>query len=697
MGSGYADRHLLFQSMKKLSSSGDGIMRISYGWKCFFILWIWLLVSAPLWAWKLSPSISKTLTINASENTITAKIKSNHQERQVSKPLTMLVTATRLKTAWKDIADSLSMITAQDIQRKQAQSVLQALQGTPGLFLTQDGAPGEIASVHVQGASSGQVLVLMDGIPLNDPIATNDSFSNWDQLFAGNIDHINIVRGPLSAEYGTNAGSGVINIITQSGSGPLSGFVNLEGGAYQTFHESAEASAGNHFAQVNLFISQFNTQGFPSADRAFGNQINDGDRNTTSSIHAEIAPTSNLTNTILIDDIQSRTHLDAQAGIGGDDPNYFLNEQQWIAGDQVKWKLLHQTWEQILNISNTSDLQNYTDQFSSYPNSHYEQGVFDGRAVQASWQNNFDLCSGETVMIGLRDQRAWGSINDWANYGYGLNQTLFNQSIDTQSEFAADETTLFHQIHVSLNVRNDHWTSFGDHVTHQEGLAYWIPGWESKLRITYGTGFRIPSLYQLYSPYGNVHLQPEQDQSWEAGMDQFFQQGKIRGNFNFFHTDFSNLIDFNTTATPPYGQYVNIGLAQTQGFEIGISDQEIQHLNIAVNYTYTLALNVQTGLALLECPKNQWNADIFYQWNQIHCGINIFYVGTREDDNYSVYPVTLVTMPSYVVVNLTASYQISPTLQLYGRIDNLFNEQYEEIYGYGTARFSTYIGTKINF
>ncbi len=642
------------------------------------------------------PSLLRAQTISpeALGNNPVAEAMVNTPSAQVGTALPeVVVTANRLDTPIGQVANSISVVTAQDIQNKQASTALDALQGVPGLTLLQNGAPGENSSIFIRGADAGHTLVLMDGIPLNNPISTDREFDNLDQLFTDDISQIEVVRGPLSTVYGTNATAGVINIITQQYSGPTKGSVLLEGGTYDTLREAATASGGSGQGNFNLSVSRFETDGFPSADKSFGNTVNNPDSNTTASLRLGILPLSNLDSSFFGRYVHSLTNVDANGGAFGDDPNYLLDETQWVAGNQTKLKLFNGDWEQVLSVSYMDDMQKFSDIFSSYPDSHQEQGVYEGQTAQLNWQNNIKLWTGETLVAGIQGQQEWGREDDTADYGYGPSETLIGQTMTTGSYFLESQTALIDRLFATLGGRLDAISSFGSQWTYRGAVAYYVPGLETKLKVTYGTGFKAPSLYQLYSPYGDPELKAENSQGWDAGFEQDVEKGKLGFGATYFHNDFNNLIEYDDD-TNLYG---NVAKATTEGWETYVSSKPIQNLELRANYTYTWAFDANSGEQLPRRPQNQAGFSANYHWKAVKLGFDVLYVGDRPDTGFAGYTPFPVTLPSYTLVNLMVSYQLDPTINLYGRIHNLFNENYEEVYGYGTAGQSFYAGTKVSF
>ena len=634
------------------------------------------------------PVISESLG-----NTVTAENTSPAVSPSPSLALPeVVITANRLQTPVSQVANSMTVLTAQDIEQRQARTALDALQGVPGLTLSQNGAPGENSGIFIRGADAGHTLVLMDGVPLNNPISTDRGFSNWDQFFTDDISQIEVIRGPMSTLYGTNATAGVVNILTQKGKGGPKGSFLFEGGAFSSFREAATASAGNDFGNIALSLSRFDTQGFPSADKSFGNTVNNRDGNSTASLQAGISAVPNLDSHLIARFSSSRTNVDAAGGVFGDDPNYFLDEQQWMAGSQSKLSLLNGDWEQTLGFSITDDLQKFTDDFSSYPNSHYERGVFEGQGAQINWQNNIHAVQGETLVVGLQGQQEWGKMDDTTDYGYGPSETLIDKTMTTGSLFLESQTSILDRVFATIGVRLDGYSSFGDQFTYRGALAYFIPVLETKLKATYGTGFKVPSLYQLYSPYGDANLSAESSLGWDAGFEQPFLDNRVTVGATYFHTDFTNLIDFDNNTF----LYNNISRARTEGWETFASAHPLKHLECRADYTYTWAVNLVTGDPLIRRPQSRADFSAFYQWGDANIGFNTVYVGDRPDMAFINFTSTPVNLASYVLVNLMGSYQLDKGIKLFGRINNLFNTSYEEVYGYGTPGLSAYLGTKIS-
>ncbi len=635
-----------------------------------------------------------TLTVESNTNTFSAQVLLALPE--------VVVTTNRLDTPVSQVPNSITVITAQDIEKKLSSTAMEALQDVPGLTLEQSGGPGEIASIYTRGSDDGDTLVLLDGIPMNNPVGTGRSYDYLDQLALGGVQQIEVVRGTQSVLYGSNAMAGVINIITQKGSGPASGSVLVEGGSYGTVRETALVQGGDSKCDYALNTSYFSTAGFPTADKAFGNSLNNPYDDFSSLFHLGAPLTSNIREEVLVNYNQSRINIDDGAGsaLGDpvmDDPNDWIDQKQVLMGSKTSWTLGN--WEQSLTLSFMDNYYDNNDiQSADSPNSYNYTDSYDGQSGKLTWQNNLKLLPEETLVLGLEGYQEWG--NSPSSSGTTIQGSQWEDSGFLESLAKLDEGFF-----LNVGGRLDNYNVYGTHGTYQAGAAYFIPDLETKLKATYGTGFLAPTLYQLYDPtHGNPSLQPESNTSYDLGLEQPFWAGQVRIGATYFHNDFENLITYYGPSAN--GVYGNSGSFQTEGVETFVEVKVAKVLILKGSYTYT---DVETSIPvtldyspLLHKPANQAGFDMDYQSDSMEAGVSGTYVGQRSDVDFygyynSPYTPIPVTLSDYFLVNLRASYQINPALKLFARVDNLFNQFYEEVYGYGTPGLSAYLGTKISF
>ncbi len=673
--------------------------------KGFCCACLWVVSSAvPPFLWADPPvaePAGNTLTVESSANSLPARSSLALPE--------VVITANRLDTPVSQVTDSTTVITAKDIEQKQASTVMDTLQGVPGLDVVQSGQPGQTSSVYIRGTDSENTLVLMDGIPLNDPIGTPSSYDYLDGLSLDDVKQVEVVRGPQSTLWGSNAAGGVINIVPQEGPGPLGGSVLVEGGSYRTLREAVGAQGGDNGGYFSFNASHFNTAGFPilnvkgldpTDSNSYSNLsseglLNNGDDNNTGSLRLGSNLTSNLQENIFIRYSQSNTSLDAynSSFVLADDPDYFSLQKQFMADSHTDWKLLDGSWEQLMNISFVDDNRIYTGVANSY-NTYYENGNYDGQTAQINWQNNIHLTKEETLVLGIQGQEQWVVESDASGYtdlGPNPADSVPVTSVRTGSGFAESQTSIEDRFFFNLGGRWEDHSQYGVHTTYQAGLAYFVPVLDTKIKANYGTGFVAPSLYQLYDPnYGNPQLSPETNLGYDFGFEQpIGGKDSLTLGADYFDDDLDNLISYNSQFVS-----VNIGKARTYGVETFLEFKGIRNLKVKGSYTYTNAQDLITDTPLIRRPQNKASGDVDYQWGALGLGTSLTYVGTSLDDDFAG---NTVTLPSYFLVNLRISYRVNSQIGLFARVDNLFNQWYEEVYGYNTSGLSAYGGTKISF
>ncbi|MFH1081257.1 MAG: TonB-dependent receptor, partial [Pseudomonadota bacterium] len=241
----------------------------------------------------------------------------------------------------------------------------------------------------------------------------------------------------------------------------------------------------------------------------------------------------------------------------------------------------------------------------------------------------------------------------------------------------------------------DH-SMFGTEATYRLTASYLIKQSQTRLKGTYGTGFKAPSLYQLYSQYGNRNLEAAKSKGWDIGFEQPLLAKKIFLGLTYFGNDFDNMIQFDSVQS----KYRNIAAAATQGVEVALSVQPLKELALRLGYTYTDTEDKTTGERLLRRPRHRLAFDANYRFRgKGNVNLGIVYVSQRDDNYFDnmTYSTTRVSLGGYTLVNLAASYDLTRNLQLFGRIENLGNTHYEEVAGWGTPGIGAYGGVKLSF
>ncbi len=609
----------------------------------------------------------------------------------------VVVTANRLETAANEVGSSITVITAREIEERQQPFLLDVLRSVPSIDVVQNGGQGSTTSVFIRGANAEHTLVLLDGIELNDPSSPGGSY-DFANLPTDNIEQIEVLRGPQSTLYGSRAMGGVINIISKRGTGKPAGFLSAQGGSYYTAAEKAGISGGTDLYNYSLGLSRIDTGGFSAANKKQGNPEKDGYGNTAVNSRLGITPTSNLSVDFIANYLKSRTDLDNSGGVGGDDPNYTQKSEQFSFRSQADLALFENRWEQRLGVSFNKlnrDFDNGTD--SAHP-SDLSRGSYDGKSVTLDWQHTLQLHETNSLTLGIEHKKETAKSDYYSESAWGPYSSPWEEhAAYTTGYYLHDQIRLWDAWFTTLGVRLDDHNRFGTEITYRFTCAYLVRQTGTTFKGSYGTGFKAPTLYQLYAPdYGDQNLNPEKSSGWDLGVEQSLAGGSVTLGTTYFHNDFDDLINFDSSLS----RYNNISRATTHGVEVTAALRPVAELTLRAGYTYTKSEDKETGLELLRRPKYKISFDGNYRFlNNANVNLGIIYVGSRFDNVYdpTTYADTRVKMGGYTLVNLAAAYDVTQNFQIFGRVDNFFDKSYEEVSGYGAAGISAFGGVKVSF
>jgi len=611
----------------------------------------------------------------------------------------VVVTATRVETPIEEIASSVTVISSEEIERKQKTHVMEILRGIPGLDVVRTGGAGKNTSVFIRGANSEHTLVMIDGVEVNDPISPGRSY-DFAHLTVDNIERIEVIRGPQSTLYGSDAIGGVVNIITKKGEGKPKFFLSAEGGSFTTFREATGISGGNKWVNYSFALSRFDTEGISTASKRDGNYERDGYENTSLSAKLGFKPMDNLGIDFILRYMDAKTELDNFAGVGGDDPNYVQKSNQFLFKTQVGLSLFDQVWSQKLGLAlndHNRDIKNKKD--SQHP-FDYEKGGYDGQLLKFDWQHHLQLHKTNALTFGLEYEREEGKSKYYWESLWGPGQSIFpKKTANIKGYYIQDEIKLWDRLFATLGIRIDDHSRFGSETAYRVAPAYLIKETDTKIKGTFGTGFKAPTLYQLFAsatlwgPIGNKDLKPEKSKGWDFGVEQNFFKNRVTLGATYFRNDFKDLIQFDWAKG-----YINISKAKTEGVELFASAKPIDDLTLRINYTYTDTEDKTTGEALIRRPKNKIGFDLDYHFlNNGNVNLGVIYVGKRDDLDFSISPSRRVKLNQYTLVNLAVSYDITKNFQLFGRVENLLDKEYEEAKGFETPGLSFFGGMKLSF
>ena len=603
----------------------------------------------------------------------------------------VVVTATKGEIPAREVASSVTVITAEQMEERQQTTVLEALRSVPGLDVARSGGTGGISSIFMRGANSNHTMVLIDGVSMNDPISTASAY-DFAHMTTDNVARIEVLRGPQSALYGSDAIGGVINIITKKGNGKPNGFVSFEGGSYESFTEKGDVGGGNDKVYYSLGFSRQDSKGISRAAKKYGNTEPDGYGNTSVSGRVGITPAKDFGFDLTFRRIDSKMDLDNS---NGDDINFVSDAKQNFFGAQGRVSLFDNFWDSKLGFSlgdTDRKTRNDTDPAHPLDSSH---DAYKGRTYKIDWQNDFRLHKTNQLTFGLEWKKEQGDSYYYSDGAWGPYESVFpDKSADTTGYYWQDQIKLWDSWFTTVGVRLEDHSRFGKEATYHIASAYVFDRTRTKLKMSFGTGFKAPSLYQLYSQYGNEALNPEESTGWDAGVEQALANGKLTLGASYFNNDLEKMIDVLYDPSTWEGRYVNVASARTRGLEAFVDVRAMENLNIQGSYTFTDTKDLTTGLDLLRRARHKFGVNADWRFiENANLNVDIKYVGKRAD---VAYPAQ-IELDGYAMVNLAGSYNLTKSIRLFGRIENLFNKEYEEIKGYGSPGISAYGGVRLSF
>ncbi len=581
-----------------------------------------------------------------------------------------VVTPTRGETLLSEVGSSVSVITEAQIQQSGQTQVSEILRNIPGVDVVQQGAPGGLTSVFLRGANSQQTKVLIDGIPANDPSNASRSF-DFSFLTVDNIEQIEVLRGPQSTLYGSDAIGGVINIITKRGQGPMQVRASVMGGQYGTHREGLNLSGGTDKYHYSFGTSYLQSDGFSSADVRFGNVEDDGVRQGTFSGRFGLTPSENFD----LDYVFRYTDIDAMiddAGFIGPPTDNLIRQtrnEAFFNRLQARVGALDGVWDQRIGF-------NYTD----YNRRDTDAGLFgipqfNGETRMFDYQSNFLLHDSNTFTVGVDylDEGARDTFTPTASQ---------NQA----SIYFQDQISVRDSWFTTVGFRWDDHSAAGPASTYRITTLYRHPAWQTGFHGTIGTGFRAPSLAEIaFGPPAG--LRPEKSQGWDVGIEQPVGEHLLL-DVTYFRNDFTDLIqfDFNTFTLD------NIGRAFSNGIELTGTYQLNPCTTLSGNYVYNFTRDLDTNLELRRRPRNKAslkiNRSMLHDRANVNAGL-LFFGRRLDSSDGSIY------LGEYFLLNLAGTYDWNDHWQLFARLDNVLDQNYEEVWGYGTPGISFYGGVNM--
>ena len=614
----------------------------------------------------------------------------------------VVVTATKTPVPLTQTTSAVEVITEEDMQRRHSRTLVDAISLSQGLATFSSGGPGTNNTVRIRGGSSAQTLVLIDGAIVNS--ATLGEF-NFGTVTTDNIESVTVLRGAQSMLWGSDAVGGVVDIRTKRGTGDPVARIFSEYGSFNSIREGGSFAGQMGAVDFSATLTRWDMSKFSSVNYRRGAVERDAFRNWQASSLLGVKGPWDGRLELAFRWINNDIDLDNPSTFGGP---YDVFKAQSTGEQFIYSGSYHQPmtdwWDQKITLAHAQETlitQAGDNQRSITTGLESTPGAFNNSDIRTKsnrieWQSNFQIGKPFLLTIGyqFREQR-------------GENKGTFSEkTLSSNAGFAQIQLNLFDRFFATGGLRQDSYNTFGDATTYRVTGAYLMKETATKIRTSYATGFRAPSINELYFPnYGNPNLKPEKSQSFDIGIDQVFWDKRVTLSAGYFWNRYRQLIvtAFDPAGCAPFTPFgfcaQNIGSAKSQGWEgsakliLAEGYRYMKLLDLQGQYTYTITRDLETGARLPRWPVHQGSVVLTYQpINPLSMTTTFRYVGSRFNTTGDQQ-----RLPDFYVINFSASYDITPSLQGYVRVDNILNRHYEEVLYFGTPVRSVFGGVRVTF
>ncbi|MGB3457593.1 MAG: TonB-dependent receptor [Litorimonas sp.] len=581
----------------------------------------------------------------------------------------IVVEGSRLGQTETEIGSSVSIITAEEIEELGFDFALDAVAAAPGVTVNSNGAFGGTASVRIRGASSEQTLVLIDGVAVNDTTSPGGGF-DFARLDTENIARIEVLKGPQSTLWGTDAIGGVVSITTKRPEAGTGGSLFAEYGSYDTVRAGASVEHAGEIADARLAVVGTSTDGISKADADAGNTEADAYDALTVSAKGGVtlSDSARLSADILWSDADAEFDSFVFGAPGNVADGDELSETEELSANVTLTASLFDDRLETLLLVGHSDIvrQNFTNGAPGF-------GA-DGSRTILRYQGTLSIDAGHTLAFGAeREESVANGDGTSINGVFGL------------YEFQPTE-----RITLTGGLRLDDHERFGSEVTGRVAAAV-NPTDTLTLRASWGEGFKAPTIFQTtffccgaLAP--NADLQAETSEAFDIGVDWRTADGLAEAGVTYFDQDTENQIDFSFAI----GGYENIAEVRAKGVEAYASVQLADWLGIGATYAY-LDAEDGTGATLARLPEHSGDVRVSVDPDgPVSGAVLLRYNGEERNTDGT-------TLDDWVRVDLAGRYDISNRVELFGRVENLLGADYQQVLGYGTPDRSAFLGLRVRY
>ena len=574
------------------------------------------------------------------------------------------IRSTRIPAGAKDIGSSLYIISEDQIKARGFKDAIDAISSAPGVTSKQNGSFGGVGTIRIRGASSSQTLVLVDGVPVNDSSSPAGGY-NFEYLNTSNIQSIEVLKGSQSTLWGSDAIGGVINIYTKQPESTSFG-ASAEIGSFGLKRGSADINFAGSNSRFRVSTSKTSVDGISKADEKDGNSEDDGFESESYSMSGSI----DLDSLILkgsLSYMESQVEYDSYGfATGVQDGDERSNTDEFIGSISAIFDLFDDKLQNSIFISQSDINRDY------YSNGSFSFGA-EGKRELIRYQGNIEVNEFNKVAFGLESEESKVDVDE--------------STID--GSFLLYEFRPNSKIIISTGIRNDDHEGFGSKTTRRISGTF-KPSDNLIIRSSWGEGFKVPTIFQsTYFCCGatsaNSSIRPETSTSYDFGFELFFNEMNSNFSITYFDQDINDQINFSFGV----GGYENIDKVNSEGFEIALDYQISKLMSLYLNYSYIDSVD-GNGSSLFYVAKDSAEAGLIYEPNNSFSGSIIARYNGSESSSYG-------KIDSWIRFDVNGSYKLSGTNELYFRIENLLDEEYQQIFGYGTPERSGFIGLRSKF
>ena len=575
----------------------------------------------------------------------------------------IIVKGARIDTSEDNFGSSIFILDSEEIRLRGIRSAIDAISSSPGVTTKKNGSFGGVGSVRIRGASSSQTLVLIDGIPVNDASSPGGGY-NFEYLDTSNIDRIEVLRGSQSTLWGSDAIGGVVNIYTKSAE---KNSINLlsEIGSFGLRKINSELGIASNNSKFLFLVDDTSLDGISKADKKDGNIEKDGFETNSYSFKGDI-DLNNIQIKGLLSYIKSDVEYDSFGFVTGvQDGDERSITEEFIGNLTIKFNLFDDKLVNTFSVNQSDISRDY------FTNDNLTFGA-DGERKLYRYQGNIGFGGFNKIAFGLEKEES--SVNA--------------DKLSIDSYFFLYQFQPIKDLVISAGIRNDDNKGFNSKTTRKISAAYRV--FENlSIKTSWGEGFKVPTIFQTTffccgAESANTNIRPEESTSYDLGFD-FSLKDKFSFSLVYFKKDINDQINFSFGL----GGYENIDFVESDGFEVSANSEITEEINLYLNYSYIDSIDGR-GQRLINIPKDSGELALTYNSSfNLSGSLTIKYNGSEIS--------TYGNLDSWSRADINLFYKLNNFSEVYFRVENLLDKNYQQVFGYGTPDRSGLIGVKVNF